>query len=94
MAQRGRCPLCGDLLLHADHEPQTPHEWEQWIKVTRKAIRKQAITADAGPGTPDEPVALRLTHASCRYRPTADTGNSPALLPAREPSGLARAVCG
>jgi RNA-directed DNA polymerase len=93
MAQRGRCPLCGNLLLHADHEPQTPHEWEQWIKVTRKAVRKQAITADAGPGTPDAPVALRLTHASCRRRHTA-AGKGPAALPAREPPGLARAVCG
>ena len=23
-AQHGRCPACGDLLLHADHEPQSP----------------------------------------------------------------------
>jgi RNA-directed DNA polymerase len=48
-AQRGRCPACGDLLLHADREPQSPHEWEQWIKATRKAIRKHAITADEVP---------------------------------------------
>ena len=45
-AQRGRCPLCRGLLLHADHEPQTPSEWEQWVKVTRTAIRRQAITVD------------------------------------------------
>src|SRR4029077_14523633 len=30
--QNGRCPLCGDLLLHADREPQSPHEWEQWYR--------------------------------------------------------------
>ena len=48
--QGGRCPLCGGLLLHADHEPQTPDQWEQWLKVTRVAIRKHAITADAGNG--------------------------------------------
>lgn len=67
-AQHGRCPICGDFLLHADHQPQTPHDWEQWLKVIRKAARRQAITADAGPGTPDEPVALRLLHAYCARR--------------------------
>ena len=44
-AQHGRCPLCRGLLLHADHEPQTPREWEQWLTATRKAIRKHAVTA-------------------------------------------------
>ncbi len=29
--QHGRCPVCGDFLLHADHEPQNPREWEQWL---------------------------------------------------------------
>lgn len=27
-AQNGRCLACGDLLLHADREPQSPQEWE------------------------------------------------------------------
>jgi RNA-directed DNA polymerase len=67
-AQRGRCPLCRGLLLHADHEPQTPSEWEQWVKVTRTAIRRQAITANAGFGTSDETVALRLIHTHCARR--------------------------
>jgi RNA-directed DNA polymerase len=67
-AQHGRCPVCRCLLLHADHEPQTPHEWEQWVKVTRTAIRRQAITADAGLGTSDEPVAIRLIHTHCARR--------------------------
>jgi len=88
-AQHGRCPLCGGLLLHADQQPQSPHEWEQWLKVTRKAVRKQATTADPGPGTPDEPVALRLTHTYCRRRSTADAGRGSALPPAREPLGFA-----
>ena len=64
-AQHGRCPLCRGLLLHADREPQTPDEWEQWVKVTRTAIRRQAITADAGHGTSNETAALRLIHAHC-----------------------------
>src|SRR6266540_515026 len=67
-AQHGRCRLCRGLLLHADHEPQTPHEWEQWVKATRKAIRKQAVITKAGRGTPDEPVAPQLIHAHCARR--------------------------
>jgi RNA-directed DNA polymerase len=69
-AQHGRCSLCRELLLHADHEPQTPQEWETWVKVTRKAIRKQAITADAGHGTSDKHAAIRLIHAHCARRLT------------------------
>ena len=38
--QKGRCPICGDLLLHADREPQSPQQWEQWHRTTRKADRK------------------------------------------------------
>jgi RNA-directed DNA polymerase len=71
-AQHGRCPLCRELLLHADHEPGNPDEWEQWFRVTRKAIRKHAITLDPGIGTPDEHVALRLVHAFCLRRKTAE----------------------
>jgi RNA-directed DNA polymerase len=67
-AQHGRCPLCRGLLLQADREPQTPDEWEQWVKVTRTAIRRQAITADAGHGTSNEAAALRLIHAHCARR--------------------------
>jgi len=43
--QRGRCALCRGLLLHADHQPQGPGEWQQWHTATRKAIRKHAITS-------------------------------------------------
>lgn len=73
----------------ADHEPQTPNQWEQWLKVTRTAIRKHAITADAGNGKPDKPAALRLIHTYCRRRLTTGTGKMPALLSARGPMGLA-----
>jgi len=71
-AQHGRCPICEDLLLHADHEPQSPHDWEQWIKVTRAAIRKHAITAARVPGEPDDPVRFRLLHTHCHRRLTTD----------------------
>jgi len=72
-AQHGRCPLCGDFLLYADHEPQDPHEWEQWLNVTRRAVRKQAITTRRDDGMPDDPVAIQLIHAHCQRR------NLPAL---------------
>jgi RNA-directed DNA polymerase len=89
-AQSGCCPLCGHLLLHADREPVSPHEWEQWVTATRKAIRRQAIAAQAAPGAPDEPAALRLVHTHCARRQTADQATQgPAAQPAREPTGLA-----
>jgi RNA-directed DNA polymerase len=74
-AQHGRCPLCGALLLHADHEPQSPHEWEQWHRTTRKAITRQII-AVYGKGLPDE---TRLVHSSC-HRCTTSTRQEPAPL--------------
>ena len=42
-AQHGRCPICRGLLLHADHPPQSPQEWEEWWAVIRKTISKQHI---------------------------------------------------
>jgi RNA-directed DNA polymerase len=87
--QRGRCPLCGGLLLHADYEPQSPREWELWLKVIRVAIRRQVIAVTGELGASDKPAALRLIHAHCRSRLQWDTGNEPTLLTARDPSGLA-----
>lgn len=86
-AQHGRCPLCWELLLHAEHEPQSPCEWEQWLTATRKGLRKHAVIA-WGAGTPDERTATRLIHRHCLRR-TIDGDGQPALLPARTPSGLA-----
>ncbi|MFG1955777.1 hypothetical protein [Micromonospora sp. NPDC048830] len=86
-AQQGRCPICRGLLLHAEHEPQSPHEWEQWLTATRTAIRKHAVTAWCA-GTPDERTATRLIHASCHRRIT-NSGNRTAQPPARKPSGFA-----
>ncbi|MBP2320509.1 hypothetical protein JOF56_000894 [Kibdelosporangium banguiense] len=76
--QQGRCSICRGLLLHADHEPQSPQEWEQWLTATRKAIRKHAVTV-WGAGTPDERVADRLVHAHCQRQFTGD-GKGAALL--------------
>jgi RNA-directed DNA polymerase len=85
--QHGRCELCQGLLLDADREPQSPHEWEQWLAATRKAIRARAVAVWAA-GTQDERVADRLIHTHCHRRTSGD-GNSPALLPTRKPTGLA-----
>ena len=85
--QRGRCPLCGELLLHADQEPQHPDEWEQWITAVRTATRHQAIALDAGPSTNGGPVVFRLIHTHCRNRPPDGDGRGSALLqrrPARQ----------
>jgi RNA-directed DNA polymerase len=63
--QKGRCSECGDFLLHAYHQPQSPEEWEQWVKTIRMAIRKQWIaTRQEG----DMPDSRRLVHASCLTR--------------------------
>jgi RNA-directed DNA polymerase len=85
--QDGRCPRCQGLLLHADREPQTPREWEQWLTATRHAIRKHAIASEVGSGPPDSHAVVQLIHAYCRRRDST----SPAPLPAdaREPAGLA-----
>jgi len=80
-SQHGRCPACGELLLDADRPPQSPREWEQWLTVTRKAMTRNAITAQPD-GTPDE-AELRLLHAHCHRRQRAGTQTSPAHLPAR-----------
>jgi RNA-directed DNA polymerase len=84
--QRGACPLCGQLLLHAEQPPQSPREWEQWLRATRKAITKQAISQHGRLGAAGED-KLRLVHAHCRRRHLA--GNRTASAPAGTPSGLA-----
>jgi RNA-directed DNA polymerase len=66
--QRGRCPLCAGLLLHADREPAHPEEWQQWIRAVRKATRHQAIALDTDPGPHGGPAVFRLIHTHCRRR--------------------------
>jgi RNA-directed DNA polymerase len=74
-AQHGRCPLCGDYLLLADHQPASPTEWEQWLTATRKAITKQAITTTESDKPDDR--NPRLIHTHCQKRHTNAHGNSP-----------------
>jgi len=60
--------------LLAEREPQSPEEWELWLRTTRMAIRKQHVAT--GNGQNDQ----RLIHTSCQRRTTDPAG--PALLPA------------
>ena len=78
--QHGQCPVCGALLLHADHQPRSPQEWEQWLRTARKAITKKAVV-HTGHGPPDE-AEQHLLHADCwrrirRRRRSPDTSASP-----------------
>jgi RNA-directed DNA polymerase len=82
--QHGRCPLCGRLLLQADHEPQSPQEWEQWILVVQMAIRRQAVAADQPEAPLHGPLASRLVHTHCGRKSARRTER-----PARDPIGLA-----
>jgi RNA-directed DNA polymerase len=82
-AQNGRCPLCGALLLLSDREPQSPREWEQWLTVTRRAVRKSAITAEREPGKPDEPVVFRLVHTLCQHRHSVGASTEPSAASPR-----------
>jgi RNA-directed DNA polymerase len=61
--QQGRCPICTGLLLHADDQPHSPQEWEQWLRTVRKAITKKAIV-HTGHG-PSNEVEQHLLHTDC-----------------------------
>ncbi|MGH8908738.1 MAG: hypothetical protein ACRD0K_20145, partial [Egibacteraceae bacterium] len=83
-AQDGRCPLCRDCLLYADHQPQSASEWEQWLRTTQMAIRKHHIDRWERHGTTDD-TKLHLVHAYCQRRHTAAQTAGTALLPACQP---------
>jgi RNA-directed DNA polymerase len=74
-AQHGRCPLCGDYLLHTDQEPQSPSQWEQWFTATRLAMTRHAITSHPN-GRTDE--HRRLVHAFCHRRNHPGKAEDPA----------------
>jgi RNA-directed DNA polymerase len=82
--QRGRCPICDGLLLHADHQPRSPQEWEQRASAIRKAITMSAITIT---GNSTKWKGRRLVHEHCRLRMVARGAR--ADRPPASPSGLA-----
>ncbi|MEU3343111.1 group II intron reverse transcriptase/maturase, partial [Streptomyces sp. NPDC006668] len=63
--QGGRCPVCGELLLHAEHEPRSPREWEQWFMTVRRVLAKQHIVEQV---EGQDRTFYRLLHAHCRRR--------------------------
>jgi RNA-directed DNA polymerase len=79
-SQHGRCPHCRCLLLPAD-QPQTPNDWERWLRTTRKTISSQPIAIPVN-GTPDA-LRFRLTHTDCQRRHTA-TDTPPHAQPNRD----------
>jgi RNA-directed DNA polymerase len=76
-AQDGRCAICESTLVAVEDRPQTPHQWETWLASSRKTID---VTWETGTSDTAEP---RLIHRRC------NTNSGPALLPTRQPSGLA-----
>jgi RNA-directed DNA polymerase len=72
-AQRGRCPRCGEFLLHADHEPGTPHDWEQWFMTVRRTLRKQHIV-ERFDG--QDRTFYRLLHTRCHRRIPTETAST------------------
>uniref|UniRef100_UPI0024E08E33 group II intron maturase-specific domain-containing protein n=1 Tax=Frankia sp. Cppng1_Ct_nod TaxID=2897162 RepID=UPI0024E08E33 len=64
-AQHGRCPRCGDYLLHDDHEPQSPREWETWFTAVRTALTREAVTTRTHGRTNN---TARLVHTQCHRR--------------------------
>ena len=79
-AQDGRCAICKGTLVPDEDRPQTPREWEHgWRPPARRSTSC---------GT----TARRTTLNPVSYTSTATTA-APALLPAHQPSGLARAGC-
>jgi RNA-directed DNA polymerase len=87
--QQGRCPLCRDFLLHAEHEPRSPRGWEQWLTTVRKAIKHHAIAEPATIGGPPDDIRIRLVHAQCLKLHEQAMGNRSPLLHIGAPEGLA-----
>jgi len=85
--QRGICPTCGELLLYADHPPQSPREWEQWVRVTGKAMAKRHI-AYRSDGSSDAGTVC-LVHTRCRPRIPSDTTPGSAVLQRPHAIGIA-----
>jgi RNA-directed DNA polymerase len=56
-SQGGACAACGQPLLADVPPPQSPEDWEQWVRAQRRAW----TTRDTG-----SPRTLRLVHTRCR----------------------------
>lgn len=69
-AQDDRCPVCGQVLIDADQEPQTPDAWEEWFIDAHYRLRKRRVRERVA--TPEgERTCYRLAHAHCLKSTTA-----------------------
>ena len=68
--QQGACPACGELLLYADYPPQSPQEWEQWVRTTSKALSKRVVALSRR-GSSDTSSTLQLVHTRCLTKQAA-----------------------
>jgi RNA-directed DNA polymerase len=89
--QHGKCPHCGNPVLDADRQPQSPQEWEQWLRATRMAPQQ---AADRQAGTPDDHAVYHLVHAACRHQHKNSGRREPADPEAQQPQEPVRAGCG
>jgi RNA-directed DNA polymerase len=85
LRQRGLCPVCGTLLLEADHGPNSPQQWEQWARTITKAHHKGALVL--GAQNDGDQTAHRLIHAHCR------SSRASTLGPANNIQTNARGTC-
>ncbi len=88
-AQHGRCLICGDFLLHADHEPQSPQEWEKWLTLTRKAINRQLLVPQVTGDSHGRATYHHLLHTRCLPRHHAQQTAIRRFRTAHEAIGLA-----
>jgi RNA-directed DNA polymerase len=89
-AQDDRCPVCGELLIDATQEPQSPQAWEQWFIDARCTLRKQRVLQRAE--TPEgERTWYRLVHAHCLRQQAGQAVNqrSTSAAPSKPPLRLA-----
>ena len=88
--QDDRCPACGELLLDAGQEPQSPQAWEQWFIDARRTMRKQRVVQRAEDPV-GERISYRLVHAHCLRRQAGQAANQRSTSPAlpKSPSRLA-----
>jgi len=87
-SQNGSCPLCTELLLVADHPPQSPEEWEQWVRTTQRVVAKRHIAYEVR-GTSGGSSTLRLVHTRCLRRHQSPTAPGPQFLQRQQAQGLA-----
>ena len=85
--QDGRCPLCGDYLLHADHQPASPTRVGAVAEGHPQSDRK---TGDHNTGgSPPNDHHHRLVHTYCQRDQNDIRGNSPDRFnPSACPRGL------